>query len=91
MCLLHQDDETVVNEVRPLREEIMFGQVSFVCQRYGTIENDIYFTLSSCSRGYCPEVGDEVKCCCVEYNDSRSNWRAFSVEPIAKNTSEHRE
>ena len=91
MCLLHQDDETVVNEVRPLREESIVGRVSFVCERYGTIDNDVYFSHLSCVRGYCPTVGDEVKCSCVEYNDARSNWRAFSVEPIAEIKSENRE
>lgn len=80
-----------MNEVRPLREETKVGQVSSVCQRYGTIEDDIYFTLSSCVRGYCPKVGDHVECSCVEHNDSRSNWRAFSVEPKAEAKSGERE
>ena len=83
LTILHQDGQTLVNDVQPLREKTLTACVSSVGQGFGTIGDDIYFAFSSCVRGYQPRVGEEVRVVCVECQHPRSNWRATHVEPVA--------
>ncbi len=76
----------VVSEVRPLRERAVLGEVTQVTHGYGTIDEDIHFTMSSCCHGYFPTTGEQVKADCVEYKHHRNNWRAFYVTPNAPST-----
>lgn len=80
--LLHQDDEVTVNDVCPLREQTVSGEIIHLAQSYGTIDGDIHFTISACCRGYYPAKGDQVSAICVEYRHRKNNWRAYSVTPI---------
>ena len=79
--LLHQDGTTVVNDIKPLRERSLTGTISRFSNGNGTIDDDIYFTASSCCRGYRPAVGDSVCVVCVECMYQRHNWRAYSIKP----------
>ena len=80
LFLLHQDEEVVVNELRPLREQSVRGvEVTHVACGYGTIRNDIFFMFSACSHGYYPARGDLVDVVCVEYRHRYNNWRAYRV------------
>ena len=79
--MLHQDGTTVVNDIKPLRERIQIGIISRFSNGNGTVDNDIYFTLSSCCRGYRPAVGDSVSVTCVENVHQKHNWRAYNVKP----------
>ena len=83
LTILHQDGQTLVNDVQPLREKTLTASVSSVSQGFGTIGDDIYFVFSACVRGYRPRVGEEVRVVCVEYQHPRSNWRATHVEPVS--------
>lgn len=71
-----------VNAVQPLREQSITGTITYLAQGYGTILQDIHFTLSACARGYRPTKGDKVTAECVEYKHHRNNWRAYKVVPI---------
>lgn len=80
LFLLHQDDEVTVNEVRPLREQSMCGvEVTHIAHGYGTIRNDVFFTLPACCHGYYPSIGDLVDAECVEYRHHHNNWRAYRI------------
>ena len=79
--LLHQDGVTVVNGIKPLRERTLTGTVNKFSHGNGMIDDDIYFTLSSCCHGYHPAIGDDVSVVCVECMHQRHNWRAYSVQP----------
>lgn len=82
VTLLHQDEQTVVSGVCPLRERAVTGTVDSVSHSFGIINGDIYFTFSACVRGWRVGVGERVRVVCVEYRHHRSNWRAIHVEPI---------
>ena len=82
LYLLYQDEEVTINEVRPLRECSVHGEVTYVTHGYGTIQQDIHFTISACCRGYHPRKGDRVSAECVEYKHHRNNWRAYIVTPL---------
>lgn len=81
VCLLSEDDETTVTDVRPLREKTIVDAVTSLSQGFGLIRDDVYFTFSACARGYRPAVGERVTARCVEYKHPRSSWRAMHVEP----------
>ena len=84
VCLLSQDDETVVSEVRPLREKTVTDAVTSLSQWSGLLGADVYFTFSACGAGYRPVVGEVVKATCVEYKHPRSCWRATHVEAVGE-------
>ncbi len=72
-----------MNEIRPLRGVSVSGvEVTSLNRGYGTIRNDIFFTVSACCRGYYPSRGDLVEVECVEYKHHHSNWRAYRVTPL---------
>ena len=77
-----------VNTLRPLREQTLTGTVSRISHGNGIINDDIYFTMSSCCRGYQPLVGDSVSVVCVECVRHQCNWRACSVKPDTQDSSE---
>ena len=79
--LLHQDGVVAVNTVKPLREQTLTGTVTRYFHGNGTVDGDIFFTISSCCRGYRPKVGDSVTVVCVECVRQNSNWRAYDVQP----------
>ncbi len=81
VTILHQDEESKVTGIGPLREKMATGTVTSVSSGFGTIDDNVYFTLSACMRGYRARVGDRVAMECVEYNHPRSNWRAVLIEP----------
>ena len=83
IMLLHQDGEVTVNDVQPLREQEVTGVITNLAHGYGTIDQDIHFTLSACPRGYQPIRGNKVKVQCVEYKHHKNNWRAYRVEPVS--------
>lgn len=85
---MHQDEETVINEIQPLRSRTLTGTVNSVSHGFGTVDSDIYFTFSSCCHGYRPRRGDIVSVECVEYKHQKSNWRAFKVEPVSSEEGE---
>ena len=70
-----------MNDVQALREQSVAGTITSMAQGYGTILQDIHFTLSACPRGYYPSKGQRVKAECVEYKHHRNNWRAYRVVP----------
>ena len=79
--LLHEGDDVTVNDVQPMRERSVTGVITYLGQGYGTIDQDIHFTLSACRRGHRPSCGDRVRAECVEYRHHRNNWRAYRIEP----------
>ena len=83
VALLHQDGQTEVNDLRPLREKSVTGSVTSVSSGFGVIEGEVYFTFSACARGYYPRVGDGVRVVCVEHRHHKNAWRAIHVEPTA--------
>ena len=84
VSVLHQDGESVVCEVRPLRERSLVGTVTMVSTGFGLIDSNVYFTFSSCVSGYRARVGDDVNVVCVEYRHPKSTWRAVRMEPLSK-------
>lgn len=71
----------MVNGLKPLRERTLTGTISRISHGNGIIDDDIYFTMSSCCHGYRPAVGDSVNVVCVECTHQRHNWRAYSIQP----------
>ncbi|XP_071960660.1 RNA helicase Mov10l1-like [Antedon mediterranea] len=79
----HKDLETgntLVKDVRPLREQKIYGTISHIYVGYGFIDYRTYFAFSACQCGYVPEKGDNVIALCIEAKQKRGNWRAVSVE-----------
>ncbi len=81
LAILHQDGESKVTGISPLRERRATGTVTYVSPGFGIIDDDVYYTFSACLRGYQAKVGDRVVMECVEYHHPKSNWRAVLVEP----------
>ena len=79
--LLHQDGIVSVNSVKPLRERALTGTITRYSHGNGIIDDDIFFTLSSCCHGYRPLVGQSVNVVCVECVHQKWNWRAYDVRP----------
>lgn len=71
-------DEEVMS-VRPLRERQFVGSVTNLINRYGFVDDDIFFPLGAC-RGYSPRKGDCVFVTAIESKQRKSDWRAYRVE-----------
>lgn len=69
--------------VKPLREKEFVGFVTSVINRYGYIDEDVFFPLGAC-RGYFPRVGDCVLATVIESKQRKSQWRAYKVEKCSK-------
>ncbi|XP_065066757.1 RNA helicase Mov10l1-like [Rhopilema esculentum] len=71
--------ENEVVAVEPLREKQFVGVVTSIMNRYGFIDDDIYFPFGAC-RGYTPKLSHWVLVTAIESNQRRSQWRAMRVE-----------
>ena len=69
--------------VKPLREKVFVGYVTNVINRYGFIDEDVFFPLGAC-RGYFPRVGDCVLVTAIESKQRKSQWRAYKVEKCSE-------
>ena len=72
------NDKEVIS-VKPLREKEFVGFVTNVINRYGYIDDDIFFPFRAC-KGYIPRNGDCVLVTAIEAKQRRSQWRAYRVE-----------
>eukprot|EP00794_Sanderia_malayensis_P005865 gene5865-6558_t len=80
-----ETSEEVIISVKPVREKEFVGTITDVINRYGFIDDDIYFHISSCINSYAPVKGDQVKVCAIESKQKRSHWRATKLEKLKTN------
>ena len=71
--------ENEIVAVEPLREKQFVGVVTNIMNRYGFIDDEIYFPFGAC-RGYTPKLGHWVLVTAIESNQRRSQWRAMRLE-----------
>ena len=83
-CVIRETggQEDVVS-VKPLREKVFVGIVTHLINRYGFVDNDIFFPLGAC-RGYCPRKGDYVLVNGIESKQRKSQWRAYKIEKCSE-------
>lgn len=75
-------DETFeIRGVKPLRERSFKGKINSVFHGYGYIDEEVYFTIGVCARGYRPYQGDTVQVTAIETGRGKCRWRATFVEP----------
>ena len=67
--------------VKPLREKEFVGIITDVINRYGFIDNDVYFHMSACG-SYQPRKGDCVQVNAMESKQRKANWRAVKVQRV---------
>ena len=84
-----EEGEGEVEYVQPLREREVEGQVTFLSQGQGFIDDDIIFTLAVCGRGQSVNVGDHMRGKCVECRHHKASWRAVSLTHVSATPHSH--
>ena len=78
-----------VEYVQPLREREVEGQVTYLSQGHGFIDDDIIFSPAVCGCGQSVKVGDHVRGKCVECRHHKASWRAVSLTPVSAHPHSH--
>lgn len=84
-----EEGEGEVEYVQPLREREVEGQVTFLSQDQGFIDDDIIFSPAVCGCGQSVKVGDHVRGKCVECRHHKASWRAVSLTPLSAHPHSH--
>lgn len=75
------DGQDEVQGVMPLREKSFKGTVTYVSSGFGYVDEEVFFTIGVCPRGFRPRRGDVVKVTAIESHQRNAAWRAIKVEP----------
>lgn len=75
------DGQTEVRGVMLLREKNFTGTVTYMSSGFGYIDQEVFFTIGVCPRGFRPRRGDVVKVTAIESQQRSAVWRAIKVEP----------
>ena len=75
------EDQVNVVSVCPVRQKKITGTVTDFSGKFGFIDNDLYFQIFVCIRGYTPRKGDKVTAVAIESKSFKGGWRAMSVAP----------
>lgn len=90
-CLVDKDyeDESQIIDFKPTLTGRVEGEITLCRAEDGVINDQVWFSKSSCGKNYWPRKGDKVVCQTVERNLGNYMWRATTVTPVQAKSSNH--